>query len=122
MRRSRSKGLPVIEDLAAHDVAPDAPAVGVPLLAEPVVAQHLGVKVVRLERRVVDVHLGALEEEEAVVVDQVVAAVQAEEDGDVDLFVVVDELMRGKSSSQPAGVARGSRGAVARTSLGWKLK
>jgi len=75
-------------------VPADAPAVGVPLLAEPVVAEHLGVKVVGLERRVVDVHLGALEEEEAVVVDQLVAAVEAEEDGDVDVFVVVDKLGR----------------------------
>lgn len=37
-------------------------------------------------------HLGALEEEEAVVVDQLVAAVEAEEDGVVDVFVVMDEL------------------------------
>jgi hypothetical protein len=42
----------------------------------------------------VDVHLGALKEEEAVVVDQLVAAVEAEEDGDVDVVVVMDELWR----------------------------
>jgi hypothetical protein len=56
------------------------------------VSQDLGVKVVRLERRVVHVHLGAPEEEEAVVVDEVGSAIEPEEDGDVDLFVVVDEL------------------------------
>lgn len=72
---------------------PDAPAVRVPLVAQPVVPQHLGVKVVRLKRGMVDVHSGALKEEEAVVVDQLVAAVEAEEDGDVDVLVVVDELV-----------------------------
>ena len=75
-------------------MAADAPAVGVPLMAQPVVAEHLCIKVVRLKRRMVDMHLGALEEEEAVVVDQVVAAVQPEEDGHVDIVVVVDELLR----------------------------
>lgn len=83
---------PVVEDLAAHDVAADAPAVLVALVAQPVVAEDLGVKVVRLEGRVVHVALGALEEEEAVVVDLLVAAVQPEEDGYVFVFVVVVEL------------------------------
>jgi len=41
----------------------------------------------------VDVHLGALEEEKAVVVYSFVAAVEAEEDGFVDVLVVVDELV-----------------------------
>ena len=40
-----------------------------------------------------DVHLGALKEEEAVVVYSFVAAVEAEEDGFVDVLVVVDELV-----------------------------
>ena len=97
-RQEKGKGkkikqnAPVIKDLAAHDVAADAPAVLVALLAQPVVAEHLGVKVVRLKRRVVDVHLGALKEEEAVVVDQLVAAVQPEEDRLVDALLVVYEL------------------------------
>jgi hypothetical protein len=83
---------PVVKDLAAHDVAPDAPAVLVTLVAQPVVAQDLGVKVVRLKRGVVHVALGALEEEEAVVVYFFVAPVQAEEDGYVLVVVVVVEL------------------------------
>lgn len=66
---------PVVEDLAAHDVAANAPAVLVALVAQPVVAQDLGVEVMRLKGRVVHVALGALEEEEAVVVDLLVAAV-----------------------------------------------
>lgn len=83
---------PVVEDLAAHDVAAHAPAVLVALVAQPVVAQDLGVEVVSLEGGVVHVALGALEEEEAVVVDLLVAAVQPEEDGYVLVFVVVVEL------------------------------
>jgi hypothetical protein len=59
---------------------------------KPVVAQDLRVEVVRLKGRVVHVALGALEEEEAVVVDELVAAVEPEEDGLVDALVVVDEL------------------------------
>lgn len=83
---------PVIKDLAAHDVSPNTPAVGVALLAQPVVAEHLGVEVVGFEGGVVDVRLGALEEEKAVVVDEFGAAVETEEDGYVDVVVVVHEL------------------------------
>lgn len=84
---------PVIKNLAAHDVATHPPAVSVPLVPEPVVAQNLGVEVVGLEGRVVDVHFGPLEEEETVVVYQLVAPVQPEEDGLVYALVVVDELI-----------------------------
>jgi hypothetical protein len=73
-------------------MAPDTPAVLVSPLAQPIMAQNLGVKVVRLKRGVMDVHLGAFEKEEAVVVDKLVASVEPEEDGDVDLVVVVNEL------------------------------
>lgn len=83
---------PVVEDLAAHDVAADAPAVFVALVAQPVVAQDLGVEVVSLEGGVVHVALGTLEEEETVVVDLLVATVQPEEDGYVLVLVVVVEL------------------------------
>ena len=61
---------PVVEDLAPHDVPADAPAVLVALVAEPVVAEDLGVEVVGLEGGVVDVELWAFEEEEGVVVDE----------------------------------------------------
>jgi predicted transcriptional regulator len=73
-------------------VAPDAPAVLIAFVAQPVVAEDLGVEVVRLEGRVVHVRLGPLEEEEAVVVDALGAAVEAEKDGLVDAGVIVDEL------------------------------
>lgn len=107
---------PVVEDLASHDVAADAPAVLVALVAEPVVAQDLGVEVVGLEGGVVHVALGALEEEEAVVVDLLVAAVQPEEDGYVLVFVVVVELF-GTGCQLRCGGPRGVIGAVF-TSLG----
>lgn len=70
----------------------DAPAVLVPLVPQPVVAEDLCVEVVGLEGGVVDVELGALEEEEGVVVDEVLAAVEAEEGRDVFARGVVDEL------------------------------
>lgn len=85
---------PVVEDLAPHDVAADAPAILVALVAQPVVAEDLGVEVVGLEGGVVHVVLGALEEEEGVVVDALLAAVDAEEGGDVAALGVVDELRR----------------------------
>lgn len=88
---------PVIENLAAHYVAPNTPAVLVALMTKPVVTEHLGIKIVRLERRVVDVHLGAFEEEETVVVYEFVPAVESEEDGLVDTFVVVDKLCKSVS-------------------------
>lgn len=94
---------PVVEDLAAHDVPAHAPAVLVALVAQPVVPQHLGVEVVRLEGRVVDVELGALEEEEGVVVDALRAAVDAEEGGDVAALGVVDELGFGGVSGSLCG-------------------
>jgi hypothetical protein len=77
-------------------------------VAQPVVAQDLGVKVVRLEGRVVHVALGPLEEEEAVVVYFFVAAVQAEEDCYVFVGVVVVELDFGGGCQLPLLWAWGS--------------
>lgn len=72
---------------------PNTPAVFPPLVAEPIVTQNLCVVVVRLKRRVMDVRRpGPLEEEEAVVVDELVSAVESEEHGHVDALVVVDQL------------------------------
>ena len=73
-------------------MAADAPAVAVALIAQPVVPEDLGVEVVGLEGAVVRVVLGALVEEEAVVVDLLLAAVQTPEDGDVVSVLVVHEL------------------------------
>lgn len=84
---------PVVKDLAAHDVPPDAPAVLVALVPQPVVAEDLCVVVVRLETAVVDVRRErALEEEEAVVVDLLAALVEPEKDGLVLARLVVHQL------------------------------
>lgn len=61
---------PVIEYLATHDMPTDSPAVLVALVLEPVMPKKLSIEVVRLVRRVVDMVLGTLEDEEAMVVDQ----------------------------------------------------
>ena len=99
-----------------------APARLVSLVAQPVVAEHLGVEVVRLVRRVVDMELGScsagfgqgplirappsgtsgersgeshtLVEEEDVMVDLLRAPVQPEEHGLIHAVGVVDDLRR----------------------------
>jgi hypothetical protein len=83
---------PVVEDLATHDMSSHAPAVFVALLAQPVVTKDLRVKVMGLVRCVVDVELGALEEEKDVMVYQLLSAVQPEEGRVVLTRVVVNQL------------------------------
>ena len=74
-------------------MSPHTPAVFPALVTQIVVTQDLGVVVVRLEGGVVDVwRPGTLEEEEAVVVYQLVATVETEEDGYVFAFVIVHQL------------------------------
>jgi hypothetical protein len=85
-------GSPVVEDLTAEHVAPDPPTVFVPLLPEPVVAENLGVEVVRLVRGMVHMEFRALEEEEAVVVYLLLATVETEEYSDVYAICVVNNL------------------------------
>lgn len=70
----------------------DPPTVLMPLLAQPVVAQDLGIEVVRLERRVMDLVGRTLGEEEHVVIDFLFPSVQAVEDGAVDVLGVVHDL------------------------------
>ena len=83
---------PVIENLTAHHVSSNTPAVLVALMAKPVVAEHLGIEIVCLEGGVMDVHLGTFKEEEAMVIHQLVSAVEPEEDGLVDTLIVMDKL------------------------------
>lgn len=69
---------PVVEDLAAEDVAADAPDGLVLFLGEPLVAQRLRVEVVHLERAVVHVLLNPRRQrrqEHRVVVHQILAPV-----------------------------------------------
>jgi hypothetical protein len=84
--------IPVIKYLTAHDMTPNSPAIFIPLLAEPIVTQHLRVKVVCLVGRVVHMRLRAFKEEEAVVINQLGATVKMEKGGDVPSTFVVDEL------------------------------
>ena len=91
---------PVVKDLTAHNMPSHTPAVCVALVAKPVMTKNLRVKVVCLKRRVMNMHLGALEKEEAVVINEIVASVQSEEDGNVDTLVVVHELFGQPTSRQ----------------------
>lgn len=71
--------LPVINDLAPHDMSPYAPAVLPSFLSEPIMSQYLCVEIVGLEGRMMYVRFGPFKEEETVVVDQLLSAVQAAE-------------------------------------------
>jgi hypothetical protein len=62
--------IPIIKDLAAHDMSSHTPTVLVAFVAEPVVAQHLCVKIMCFKRGVMDMAFRSLEEEETVVVDE----------------------------------------------------
>lgn len=66
--RGGQGNIPVIEDLASHDMSSDSPAILVTFLAQPVMPKGLCVKVIGLVGRMVDVRLGTFEEEEAMVV------------------------------------------------------
>lgn len=76
-----------------------APAVPVALLPQPIMAQHLRIEIMRLKRRVMYVKLRALEKEEAVVVDRLVAAIKADKCVNVPAFGVVDQLKVGPDVS-----------------------
>lgn len=56
-----------------------APAVLVSPFLQPVVAEDLQIKIVHLERRVVDVAFWTFVEEEAMMVDELIATVEVEE-------------------------------------------
>lgn len=91
-QQQKNKDVPIVENLTPQNMPPDAPAILIPFLDEPVVPDDLGVKVKDLEGGVVDVVFGALEEEEAVVVDEFVPAVQVHEGGDVGAGGVVQQV------------------------------
>lgn len=52
-----------------------APAILIPLLRQPVMAEDLGIEVENFKRGMVDMGFGAFEEKEAVVIDGFFAAV-----------------------------------------------
>lgn len=73
-------------------MSPDAPTILIPLLDQPIVPEHLRVEIKHLEGRMMHVHFGPLEEKEAVVVDELLAAVQVHECGDVAALAVVQQV------------------------------
>ena len=85
---------PIIKDLTPHNMPPHPPAVLVPLVPQPIMTQNLGVEIMRLKARVVDVALGAFEEEETVVIDELGAAVEAAEGVEVSAGGIVNQLAR----------------------------
>lgn len=83
---------PVIKDLTTHDVSPNAPAILPTFMPQPVMTQHLRVKIVRFEARVMDMTLGAFEEEKAMVVDKLLPTVKSAECVEVAAGGIVDQL------------------------------
>src|SRR5260370_37517022 len=71
--------LPVVEDLAADDVAADAPEVPPALRREPFVAERLIVEIVDLEGGVVEMRLRTFGEGDCVVVGESGTAIAAQE-------------------------------------------
>ena len=86
------KHVPIIENLTPQYMPPHAPTVLVALLDQPIVPEHLRVEIKHLKGRVVDVVLGSREDEEAVVVDELVAAVQMHEGGHDDAVGPVQQV------------------------------
>ena len=89
--------IPIIEDLTAHNVSPNTPAVLVALLCQPIVSQKLGVKIDCLERGVMDVRFRPFEEEEAVMVNRLQASIQMQKGGDISSLVIIDQLDNGEN-------------------------
>lgn len=69
-----------------------APAILITLLSKPAVTQKLGIKVVSLKGRMVNVALGPFEKEEAMVVHKLLAAGQVKECRHVSAVVVIHQL------------------------------
>ena len=89
-----ARRVPIIENLTSQNMSSHPPAILIPLFDQPVVPQHVRVEIKHLERRVVYVRFGPLKEEEAVVVDEFVSAVQMHERGDVAALSVVEQIGR----------------------------
>lgn len=84
--------VPIIENLTPQYMSAHAPTILIAFLDQPIVPEHLGVEIKHLERRMVHVRFGPLEEKEGVVVDKLLATVQVHECGDVAAFCVVQQV------------------------------
>src|SRR5215469_15783428 len=85
---------PIIEQLAADQVAADAPHVLVPLLLQMLVANHHIVDIGRFVGKVVEPTLITADAEEGVMIDIVVAAVEPVERADNVALLPGIELVR----------------------------
>lgn len=83
---------PVIKDLTPHNMSANTPTILPTLMPEPVMPKHLGVKIVRLKARMVHMALRALEEEKAVVVHELLSAVESTERVKVAACSIVDQF------------------------------
>ena len=68
MKRDSREYAPVIKYLTSHNMPTNTPAILIALLPEPMVTQQLRIKIMRLERRMMDVRFGPFEHEEAMVI------------------------------------------------------
>jgi hypothetical protein len=69
-----------------------SPAVLVSLMAKPVVPQKLGIKVMRLKRRMMNVAFRSLKEEKGVVVDKILASIYPREGYNIFTLFIVNNL------------------------------
>lgn len=76
-------------------MTPNAPTAFVALMSQPVVSQDLSVKVMRLKGGVMNMGLWSLEKEKAVMIHQVISAIEAIESNHVVSFWVVSQLELG---------------------------
>jgi hypothetical protein len=83
---------PIIEDLTSHDMPSNTPAILPPLVSQPVVPEHLRIEIMRLETRMMDMTLWPLEEEKAVVVDQLLPAVESAKAVEIATGGIMDQL------------------------------
>src|SRR6267143_171636 len=95
--------LPVVVDLAAEDVAPDAPHVLVLAgLAQVLVAEHDVVDALHFERKMIQPRLRPFEAQEHVVIDESLAAVAAVERGDDVVLRAGVDVVRGEQAEHLA--------------------
>lgn len=84
---------PIIENLTAHHMSANSPAIFVFLFDQPIMSQHLDIEIEDLETRVVDVELGAFEEEKRVVIHPFRTPIEMHECCDILLCVRgIDQL------------------------------
>ena len=84
--------IPVIKNLTPHNMSTHSPAVLVPLMTKPVVPQKLGIKVMRLKRRMMNVAFRSLKEEKGMVVHKILASIYSREGNDIFTVFIMNDL------------------------------